>query len=111
MTLKKMPLLLLPLFFSYSSFAADGAKLYKDNCAMCHGDKLDGNTAIQPKPTDFHKTKFTEQQLVKVMETAMKIDGKTKLPLMAGIPNQVKTAAERKAIAEYILKETSGKKK
>ncbi|MBI5407586.1 MAG: c-type cytochrome [Nitrospirae bacterium] len=37
--------------------AAKGEKVYKANCAVCHGDKGDGKgpggAALTPKPTDF----------------------------------------------------------
>ena len=41
---------------------AEGARLFKQNCAICHGDKGDGNgiaaNVLDPKPRDFHVGKY-----------------------------------------------------
>ena len=42
--LKQLPLFIL-LFFVFTSTAQDGAALYQQNCAQCHGTDLDGGNA------------------------------------------------------------------
>ena len=41
---------------------ADGARLFQQNCAICHGAKADGNgiaaNVLDPKPRDFHVGKY-----------------------------------------------------
>jgi len=65
MSVYTIPVVLL-MVFSFAPFiaqtwaagdAAKGEKVYKANCAVCHGDKGDGKgpggASLTPKPTDF----------------------------------------------------------
>ncbi|MFZ5450349.1 MAG: c-type cytochrome [Thermodesulfobacteriota bacterium] len=59
-----MVLLSTPLLWSLGgqSAWADGASIYQDKCALCHGaggdGKGPGGAALNPKPTDFTDPKY-----------------------------------------------------
>jgi len=101
----KSTVFLASILFASISYAEDGAQLYKNTCESCHGDKMDGNgpigKALTPKPTALKD--FTTAQLIQVMKYVKKVDGdKKEILMMMGIKVQVKSDAERKAIADYI---------
>ncbi|APJ04090.1 c-type cytochrome [Silvanigrella aquatica] len=103
---KKVALFLATVLYFSNAHAADGAKLYSEACASCHGDKMDGNgpigAALKPKPKSLKG--YTVAQLIQVMKTAKKIDGdKGEIALMVGIKSQLKNDEERKAVADYIV--------
>ena len=114
MLLKKIAVSIIPVLFTGFTYAQDGAALYKNICESCHGVNMDGNgpigAALNPKPS--HLNTYNVTQLIQVMKFAKKIDGDKKdIPLMAGVKNQLKTDAERKAVAEYIFAKVGKKKK
>lgn len=59
-----MVLLSIPFLWSLGgqSAWADGASIYNDKCAICHGSSGDGKgpggAALNPKPTDFTNPKY-----------------------------------------------------
>ena len=114
MLLNKIIISLITALFTSFSYAEDGATLYKNICESCHGEKMDGNgpigAALKPKPS--HLDAYNVSQLIQVMKYAKKIDGdKSDIALMVGIKTQLKSDAERKAVAEYIFSKVGKKKK
>jgi cytochrome c551 len=55
-----------------SSSAKDGETIYKDNCAACHGDQLQG--AVGPSIVNM-KSKYSEDEVLKIIN-----EGTTKMP-------------------------------
>ncbi|MEO2076675.1 MAG: cytochrome c [Bacillus sp. (in: firmicutes)] len=55
-----------------SSSAKDGKTIYKDNCAACHGDQLQG--AVGPSIANM-KSKYSEDEVLKIIN-----EGTTKMP-------------------------------
>ncbi len=111
---KKIVVSLISLLFTGFSYAQDGATLYKNVCESCHGVNMDGKgpigAALNPKPS--HLDAYNVAQLIQVMKYAKKIDGdKKEIALMVGVKTQLKSDAERKAVAEYIFAKVGKKKK
>ena len=112
--IQKVLLCVFALGILSSSFAfADGATLYKNNCATCHGDKGDGmgpaGQYLNPKPRNFVADKMvdnTAAYIEKVIEKGFLKDGKP--TTMVAFP-QIKPA-DRKAIADYVVKTFKPKK-
>jgi len=52
-----------------TSTAMDGESIYKDSCAACHGDKLQG--AVGPGVTDL-KSKYSEAEVLKIVNEGTK---------------------------------------
>ncbi len=75
-----------------------------------NGWKWPVGATLNPKPN--HLDAFTIPQLIQVMKYAKKIDGdKKEILLMVGVKNQLKSDAERKAVADYIFSKVGKKKK
>ncbi|MFN7644752.1 MAG: c-type cytochrome [Burkholderiales bacterium] len=51
--------------------AREGDRLYKENCARCHGVRADGDTPIarvvKPPPPDLRRTRLTEVQIREIV--------------------------------------------
>jgi cytochrome c551 len=52
-----------------SSTAMDGEEIYKESCAACHGDKLQG--AVGPGVTNM-KGKYSEAEVLKIVNEGTK---------------------------------------
>ena len=86
--MKKLALLAIPAAFAFAlttttAFAADGAAVYADNCAKCHGDDGKGATKMGTKlgARDYTdatvQAAFTDDQAFKSIKEGMKKDDKT----------------------------------
>lgn len=84
--MKKLALLALPAAFALalaSTALADGAGVYADNCAKCHGDDGKGQTKMGQKTgvrdyTDATvQASFTDAEGVKAVKEGLKKDDKT----------------------------------
>ena len=86
--MKKLALLALPAAFAFAlttttAFAADGATVYADNCAKCHGDDGKGATKMGTKlgARDYTdatvQAAFTDDPAFKSIKEGMKKDDKT----------------------------------
>lgn len=75
--------------------AEDGAALYKSKCAMCHGDKGEGKTAMNMPAVK--GTKLTAEQIVAYLT---KGEAGKKAPHASAI-NGI-NEAQAKALADYI---------
>ena len=85
--MKKLALLVLPAAFALAltstAVAADGAAVYADNCAKCHGDDGKGATKMGTKlgARDYTdaavQAAFTDDQAFKSIKEGMKKDDKT----------------------------------
>jgi cytochrome c553 len=77
--------------------AANGAQLYKDSCAGCHGDKGEGNTAMNmPAVAGAKGTKKTADQIKDFL-----LKGETGKTMHAG-PFGDFNEEKAKAVADFV---------
>ncbi len=89
--MKSVAAILLFSLFSLSAFAADGAALYKANCAMCHKADGSGNPAM--KAPDLRADAIKKMDDAKLADT---------------IAQQPKHTAKVKALSTDDLKAVAG---
>jgi mono/diheme cytochrome c family protein len=90
--MKKATILLiaLALMVPFTSFAEDGAALYKGKCAMCHG--ADGKKSAKADLTSADIQKKSVEEITKFIQTGEK----------HGFEKKGWTEAQAKAVAEFV---------
>jgi mono/diheme cytochrome c family protein len=91
--------------------ALEGDRLYKENCARCHGARADGDTAIakvvKPRPPDLRRTSLNDAQIREIVTQGG--EGVGRSPIMPNWGFQLSTE-EIDAVVAYVsgLKEGVG---